>query len=106
MLLALRGDGETVAALDFQQLVACLQPLLAEHDDWLVDLARRRLIVVLAGQQEAEAHRFFARLKQRLLHEASGLAEAYLHGVTAIVLPNGGRFRHAEEFLGVALDEA
>lgn len=103
LLLALRGDDG--AALDLRRLVACLGPLLGTDDDWLVDLARRRLIVVLAGQHEAEAHRFFARLKQRLLHEAPVLAEAYLHGVTAIVLANGGHFHNAEEFLSVALEE-
>ncbi len=106
LLLALRGDAEAARSLDFPLLYEAARRLLDEHDDWFVDLPGKRLVVLLARSREADAHRFFARLKQRLLRETPQQAQAYLHAVTAIVVPNGGRFQNAEDFLSVALDEA
>ena len=101
LVLVLRND--QARGLDLKPLGTCIVPMLDDDDDYL--LHGERLVVVLAGQQTEDAHRFFARLKQRLRHQMPDQADAYLHRVTAVVLANGGRFQSAEELLSIILEE-
>lgn len=106
VLIAMRGDGPLAEKLDFPLLYECILPLLSEHDDWLVNLPEKRLVVVLSDHHADAAQRFFARLRIRLRDAADHEAEMYLHAITAIVVPNGRGFQNAVEFLAVALDES
>ena len=105
LLIALRGDGEAARGLDFSVLYGCVQKLLTDGDDWLVDLPDKRLIVLLPSSRLHDARRFFARLKIRLLNAVPQQAETYLYAISAITIPNGTPFQSAEEFLSIALEE-
>ncbi len=102
----MRADGEAARSVDFRRLYETVRRLLGKQDDWFVDPQTKRLIVLLAQGRDDDAHRFFARLKQHLLRDIPQQAEAYLHAVTAIVVPEGGRFQNAEDFLATALEES
>ncbi|MFB3131373.1 MAG: hypothetical protein ACE10K_02505 [Rhodothermales bacterium] len=103
LLIAMRG--EAAPPLDFSLFYECVGKLLTHQDDWLVDFQDQRLIVLLAQSLPDVAQRFFARLKVRLFEAAPQQAQAYLHTVSAIVVPNGESFQNAEDFLAVALEE-
>ncbi len=103
LLIAMRG--EAAPPLDFSLFYECVGKLLTHQDDWLVDFQDQRLIVLLAQSLPDVARRFFARLKIRLFEAAPQQAQAYLHTVSAIVVPNGESFQNAEDFLAVALEE-
>ena len=105
LLIALRGDGAAAQGLNFSLLYECVQKLLTDQDDWLVDLPNKRLIVLLPSSLLHEARRFFARLKIRLLDAVPHQAETYLYAISAITIPNGKPFQSAEEFLSVTLEE-
>ncbi len=105
LLIALRGDGEAARGLDFSLLYQCVQKLLTDQDDWLVDIQNKRLIVLLPSSLVHEARRFFARLKIRLFDTVPHQAETYLYAFSAIIIANGVPFQTAEDFLTVALEE-
>ncbi len=105
LLIAMRGDGEAARGLDFTLLYQCVQKLLTNQDDWLVDYENKRLVVLLAPGLPVDGRRFFARLKVRLLEAVPHLAQAYLYAVTAITVVNGKPFQTAEDFLNTALEE-
>ncbi len=105
LLIAMRGDSLAAPPLDFSLFYECVGKLLTHQDDWLVDFQNQRLIVLLAQSLPDVAQRFFARLKVRLFEAAPQQAQAYLHTVSAIVVPNGESFQNAEDFLAVALEE-
>ena len=105
LLIAIRGDEEAAQGLDFSLLYQCVLKLLTDQDDWLIDIENKRLIVLLPSSLIHEAHRFFARLKIRLLDAAPLQAKTYLYAISAITITNGTPFQTAEEFLSVALEE-
>ena len=105
LLIAIRGDSEEAQRLDFSLLYPCARKLLTDQDDWLVDLPKKRLIVLLAPALPDDAWHFFARLKRHLLEMAPQQAETYLYAISAITLANGMPFQTAEDFLTVALEE-
>ncbi len=105
LLIAMRGDGEAARGLDFSLLYECVQKLLTDQHDWLVDIENKRLIVLLPSGLPREAQRFFARLRIRLLDTIPHQAETYLYAISAITIANGTPFQTAEEFLTVALEE-
>ena len=103
LLIAMRADD--TAELNFSLFNDCVGKLLTSEDDWLVDAQNHRLIVLRRESHANAAQRFFARLKVRLIDAVPEQAQAYLHAISAIVVPNGESFQNAEDFLGVALDE-
>ena len=105
LLIAMRGDGPAAQGLDFSLLYTCVQKLLTDQNDWLVDIENKRLIVLLPSSLVHEARRFFARLKIRLLDAAPHQAETYLYAISAITIANGAPFQTAEDFLTTALEE-
>ena len=105
LLIAMRSDSLAAPLLDFSLFHECVGKLLTHQDDWLVDFQDQRLIVLLAQSLPDVDQRLFARLKVRLFEAAPEQAQAYLHTVSAIVVPNGESFQNAEDFLAVALEE-
>ena len=105
LLIALSGDGEAARGLDFSLPYQCVQKLLTDQDDWLIDTQNKRLIVLLPSSLIHEARRFFARLKIRLFDTVPHQAETYLYAISAITIANGIPFQTAEDFLTVALEE-
>lgn len=104
-LIAIRSDTAAARQLNFADFYQATAPLLLETGyDWLVDLGTGRLIVLIPNSQPDDAHRLFARLKQRLLHAFPGHGADYLHTYSALVISDGGDFQNAEDFLDVAME--
>jgi uncharacterized protein HemY len=105
-LIAVRSDTAAAQALNFSDFYTAAESLLNEAKyDWFVNLGTGRLIVLIPNSQPEDAHRLFARLKQRLLQTFPEDGAAYLHAFSALVMINGGDFQNAEDFLSVALEE-
>jgi hypothetical protein len=105
-LIAIRNDTDAGRALRFSDFYTATEPLLHETEyDWFINLDAERLIVLIPQSQPDDAHRLFARLKQRLLRTFPAHGADYLHAFSAIVVANGGDFQNAEDFLSVALEE-
>lgn len=105
-LIAIRSDTAAARALNFGDFYTAATPLLLETGyDWLVDLHAGRLVVLIPNSQPDDAHRLFARLKQRLLRAFPSHGADYLHTFSALVVRDGGDFQNAEDFLNVAVEE-
>ncbi|HMB90779.1 MAG TPA: ATPase domain-containing protein [Rhodothermales bacterium] len=105
-LIAVRSDTAAARKLNFADFYSAAAALLLETEyDWLVNLHAGRLIVLIPNSQPDDAHRLFARLKQRLMRAFPVYGSDYLHAFSALVVNNGGDFQNAEDFLDVAMEE-
>ena len=106
-LVALRVDSgpDTVdrAAL-MEHLLQVIEDQVADPDDLLADLERRRIIVLLNGTDTRRVQSFFETIQRRIGQTLPELADQLPHLVSAVVIPDGQPFESPRDFLAYALE--
>ena len=104
LVVAVRMDPAAPEAAHFFAVADGLRRALRAEDRLLVDLPRRRGVVVLPGVGAEGATALFARLQGHLRATLADEAEAVLAAVAAVSIPDGQPFASTADLLAYAYE--
>jgi archaellum biogenesis ATPase FlaH len=105
-LLALRIDASspTPSPVSFPELADHVERVLKADDRLLVDLASRRLVLLMPEARQDLVQPFFNALQRSLAREHPASQQHLLESVSVVVVPDGLPFERAEDFMAYAME--